>query len=154
MVLCKGQRTVQGPWLFLLWAFFPNWPWLLTQNTADHGSSWQLVEPGLPRQAWHLWHNPSVSMALLHQNLIKHLATDIHNLAENTDIRDSVSYQLVTRMAWNAYQDARWGDTPVVHRPDGFAPKAFQFEVRWLRLGQPSDAHMLLSPVVHKSPKV
>lgn len=110
VVLCKGLRTVQGPWLFLLRAFLPNWqffhglgsaprPWVLAQNTADHGSSWQLIEPGLPRRAWHLWHNPSVSMALLHQNLVEHLTTDIHDLAENADIRDSVSYQLVTRLA-------------------------------------------------------
>jgi hypothetical protein len=40
----------------------------------------------------------------------------------------------------------------MVHRPDGFDPKAFQFEVRLLRLGQPGDAQLLLSPVMRLHP--
>jgi hypothetical protein len=163
VALRKRQRTLQGPWLFLLRAFFPNWQffhglgpaprlWVRSQNTADHWSKWQLVDPRLPRQAWHLLHNPSVNLALSHQNLVEHLATDVHDLAENADIRDCVSYQLVTRLARDAVQGGCWGDTPMVHRPDGFAPKAFQFEVRLLRLGQPGDAQLLLSPVMRLRP--
>jgi hypothetical protein len=163
VALRKRQRTVQGPWLFLLRAFFPNWQffhglgpaprlWVRAQDKADQWSNWQLVDPRLPRQAWHLLHNPSVNLALSHQNLVEHLATDVHDLAENADIRDCVSYQLVTRLARDAVQGGCWADTPMVHRPDGFDPKAFQFEVRLLRLGQPGDAQLLLSPVMRLHP--
>jgi hypothetical protein len=163
VALRKRQRTVQGPWLFLLRAFFPNWQffhglgpaprlWVRTRDKADHWSSWQLVYPRLPRRAWHLLHNPSVNLALSHQNLVEHLATDVHDLAENADIRDCVSYQLVTRLARDAVDGGCWADTSMMHRPDGFAPTAFQFEVRLLRLGQADDAQLLLSPVMPLHP--
>jgi hypothetical protein len=163
VALRKRQRTVQGPWLFLLRAFFPNWQffhglgpaprlWVRSQDKADHWSSWQLVYPRLPRRAWHLLHNPSVNLALSHQNLVEHLATDVHDLADNADIRDCVSYQLVTRLASDAVHGGCWADTPMLHRPDGSAPIAFQFEVRLLRLGQPDDAQLLLSPVIPLRP--
>lgn len=93
-----------------------------------------------------------MNLALSHQNLVEHLATDVHDLAENTDIRDCVSYQLVTRLACDAALGGRWGDTPMVQQPGGFAPVAFQFEVRLLRLGQPGDAQLLLSPVMPLRP--
>jgi len=154
-----GPRTLVVPAAGL----FPNWQffhglgpaprlWVRSQNTVDHWSKWQLVDPRLPRQAWHLLHNPSVNLALSHQNLVEHLASDVHDLAENADIRDCVSYQLVTRLARDAVQGGCWGDTPMVQQPDGFAPKAFQFEVRLLRLGQPGDAQLLLSPVMRLHP--
>lgn len=163
VALRKRQRTVQGPWLFLLRAFFPNWQffhglgpaprlWVRTLGKTSDWSSWHPVYPRLPRRAWHLLHNPSVNLALSHQNLVEHLATDVHDLAENADIRDCVSYQLVTRLARDAVQGGCWADTPMVHRPDGFAPQAFQFEIRLLRLGQAGDAQLLLSPVMPLRP--
>lgn len=163
VALRKRKRTVQGPWLFLLRAFFPNWQffhglgpaprlWVRSQDRPDRWSSWHPVYPHLPRCTWHLLHNPSVNLALSHQNLVEHLATDVHDLAENADIRDCVSYQLVTRLARDAVQGGCWDDTPMVHRPDGFAPQAFQFEIRLLRLGQAGDEQLLLSPVMPLRP--
>jgi hypothetical protein len=163
VALRKRQRTVQGPWLFLLRAFFPNWQffhglgpaprlWVRAQDRQSQWSNWHPVYPRLPRQAWHLLHNPTVNLALSHQNLVEHLATDVHDLAENADIRDCVSYQLVTRLARDAVEGACWADTPLVHQPDGTRPVAFQFEVRLLRLGQPGEAQLLLSPVMALRP--
>jgi hypothetical protein len=93
-----------------------------------------------------------VNLALSHQNLVEHLATDVHDLADDADIRDCVSYQLVTRLARDAVQGGCWADTPMVHCTDGFAPQAFQFEIRLLRLGQTGDAQLLLSPVMPLRP--
>ena len=102
VALRKRQRTVQGPWLFLLRAFFPNWQffhglgpaprlWVRAQSQPGQWSNWQAVYPRLPRQASHLLHNPSVNLALSHQNLVEHLATDIPDPAETAEIRESVS---------------------------------------------------------------
>jgi hypothetical protein len=163
VALRKRQRTVQGPWLFLLRAFFPNWQffhglgpaprlWVRAQDASGQWSNWQLVYPQLPRQAMHLLHNPAVNLALSHQNLVEHLATDVHDLPENADIRSRVSYQLVTRLARDAVQGGRWADTPMLQRTDGLRPLAFQFEIRLLHLGQAGDAQLLLSPVIPLSP--
>jgi hypothetical protein len=163
VALRKRQRTVQGAWLFLLRAFFPNWQffhglgpaprlWVRAQDTPDHWSRWQPVFPRLTRRLGHLVHNPSVNLALSHQNLVEHLATDVHDLAENADIRDCVSYQLVMRLARDAVQGGRWSDTPMVHLPEGFAPQAFQFEIRLGQLGQTGDEQLLLSPVIPLRP--
>jgi hypothetical protein len=157
VALRKRQRTVNGPWLFLLRAFFPNWQffhglgpaarlWVRAQDGQGQWSLWHPVYPRLPRQASHLLHNPAVNLALSHQNLVEHLATDIHDLAENADIRDCVSYQLVMRLARDAVQGGRWGDIPLVEQPSWSSAEAFQFEVRLLRLGQPGDEQLLLSP--------
>ncbi len=108
--LRKRQRKVNGPWLFLLRAFFPNWQffhglgpaarlWVRARSGAGHWSDWHLVYPRLPRRAAHLVHNPAVNLALSQQNLVEHLASDVHGLSEQADIRDCVSYQLVTRGA-------------------------------------------------------
>ena len=163
VALRKRQRTVKGPWLFLLRAFFPNWQffhglgpaprlWVRAQDQPGQWSNWQAVYPRLPRKAWHLLHNPAVNLALSHQNLVEHLATDVHDLAENADIRECVSYQLVTRLARDAVQGGRWADTPMLHRPDELTPQAFQFEIRLLQLGQAGEAQLLLSPVIPLRP--
>lgn len=159
LALRKRQRTFKGPWLFLLRAFFPNWQffhglgssprlWVRAQDRAGQWSSWHPVYPRLPRQSTHLFHNPAVNLALSHQNLVEHLATDIHDLKEDADIRDCVSYQLVTRLARDAVENGHWGDVALVDAPTWSTPCAFQFEVRLLRLGQPGDEQLLLSPIM------
>ena len=160
MVFRKKALTLSGPWWFLLRAFFPNWQffhglgpaprlWVRSQSQPGQWSNWQAVYPRLPRRAWHLLHNPAVNLALSHQNLVEHLATDVHDLAENADIRDCVSYQLVTRLACDAVQGGSWADTPMLQSPNGFTPQAFQFEIRLLHLGQVGEAQLLLlSPVI------
>jgi hypothetical protein len=161
--LRKRQRKVNGPWLFLLRAFFPNWQffhglgpaarlWVRARSGAGHWSDWHLVYPRLPRRAAHLVHNPAVNLALSQQNLVEHLASDVHGLSEQADIRDCVSYQLVTRLARDAVAGGCWGSVPLVPRPDWSAPEAFQFEVRLLQLGQQSNEQLLLSPVMPLQP--
>lgn len=163
VALRKRQRKVQGPWLFLLRAFFPNWQFfhglgpaarlrVRARSTAGHWSDWQAVYPRLPRRAAHLFHNPAVNLALSQQNLVEHLATDVHDLAEHADIRDCVSYQLVTRLAQDAVCGGSWADTPMLSQASTPLPEAFQFEVRLLQLGQPGDAQLLLSPVMPLRP--
>lgn len=163
VALRKRQRKVQGPWLFLLRAFFPNWQFFhglgpaarlraRARSAAGHWSDWQAVYPRLPRRAAHLLHNPAVNLALSQQNLVEHLATDVHDLAEHADIRDCVSYQLVTRLAHDAVDGGCWGDIPLIQQTDASAPEAFQFEVRLLRLGQSGDEQLLLSPVMPLRP--
>lgn len=159
VALRKRQRTVQGPWLFLLRAFFPNWQffhglgpaprlWVRAQNAQDQWSQWHAVYPRLPREASHLLHNPAVNLALSHQNLVEHLATDIHDLSDDGDIAQCVSYQLVTRLARDAVEGGDWGATPLVKDPSWSDPTRFQFEVRMLHLGREGQAQLLLSPVL------
>jgi hypothetical protein len=76
----------------------------------------------------------------------------VHDLADDAYIRYCVSYQLVTRLERDAVQGGCWADTPMAHWPDGFAPEAFQFEIRLLRLGQAGDEQLLLSPVMPLQP--
>lgn len=159
VALRKRQRKVHGPWLFLLRAFFPNWQffhglgpaprlWVRAQNTHGTWSLWHLVYPRLPRQTSQLLHNPAVNLALSHQNLVEHLATDIHDLADDGDIAQCVSYQLVARLARDAVQGGCWGATPLVKDPSWTDPTRFQFEVRLLHLGRESDEQLLLSPAL------
>ncbi len=148
----RRSRVVQGPWLFFLRAFFPNWkfyhavgrpPRLHVRARLASGEwlPWQRVFPRSPRRWHHLVHNPGVNLALSHQNLMDHLASDINALPEGADVRDCVSYQLVCRLARQAVpaQAAAW-----------------QFEVRLdAPLADPdaadaadaADACMLQSPV-------
>ena len=159
VALRKRQRTVQGPWLFLLRAFFPNWQffhglgpaprlWVRAQTNQGSWSRWHPVYPRLPRQISQLLHNPAVNLALSHQNLVEHLATDIHDLAEDADISLCVSYQLVTRLARDAVHGGGWGATSLVKDPSWTRPTHYQFEVRLLQLGRDGDEQLLLSPVL------
>ena len=142
--LRRRTRVVQGPWLFFLRAFFPNWkfyhaigapPRLRVRGRLASGEwlPWQLVYPRRARRVWQVLHNADVNLALAHQNLVDHLANDINDLAEGADVRDCVSYQLVSRLA-RASLPAQ--------------AMAYQFE---LRLESPGDAphlRMLQSPVI------
>lgn len=110
-----GRRSplVQGPWLFFLRAFFPNWKFyhavgrpprlhVRARQACGEWLPWQQVYPRSPRRWTHLVHNPGVNLALSHQNLVDHLAGDINALPEGADVRDCVSYQLVCRLARQA----------------------------------------------------
>ncbi len=109
----RRSKVVQGPWLFFLRAFFPNWkfyhavgrpPRLHVRARLASGEwlAWQQVYPRSPRRWRHLVHNPGVNLALSHQNLVDHLASDINALAEGADVRECVSYRLVCRLARQA----------------------------------------------------
>ena len=143
-MLRRRARVVQGPWLFFLRAFFPNWkffhavgmaPRLYVRGRDRLGqwTRWHRVYPRVPRQLGHLLHNPAVNLALSHQNLVDHLASDINELPEGADIGQCVSYQLVCRLAHQAITGDHWGGTPMLALTPAQLPTgldAFQFQVR------------------------
>lgn len=113
-----GPRFIQGPWLFLLRAFFPNWKFFHAVGheprlylrwwpahpkgegpvVGDAPPAWHALYPRRPRSAWGLVHNPWVNLALSQQNLVDHLAHDLNHLAPEADARNLVAYKLVQAM--------------------------------------------------------
>ena len=142
--LRRRTRVIQGPWLFFLRAFFPNWkfyhaigapPRLYVRGRLPGGEwlPWQLVYPRRTRRLWHVLHNADVNLALSHQNLVDHLAHDINDLAVGADVSDCVSYRLVSRLARAALP------------PQAVA---YQFELRLDRPGDAQELRMLQSPAI------
>ncbi len=138
--LRKHRHLVQGPWLFFFRAFFPNWkfyhaagkaPRLYVRGQAadGHWSDWQRVYARMPFRLGHVLHNPAVNLALNHQNLVDHLWSDVQDLPEGGDIRERVTYQLVSRLAHEAVHGGRWGEVPMLATPMP-VPDHFQFELR------------------------
>ena len=138
--LRKHRHLVQGPWLFFFRAFFPNWkfyhaagraPRLYARAQGADGAwgDWQRVYARIPHRSHHVLHNPVVNLALNHQNLVDHLWSDVQDLPDGADIRERVTYQLVSRLAHEAVRGGRWGEVPMLPAP---APEArhFQFELR------------------------
>ena len=138
--LRRHRHLVQGPWLFFFRAFFPNWkfyhaagkaPRLYVRAQGRDGAwgDWQRVYARMPWRAGHVLHNPVVNLALNHQNLVDHLWSDVQDLPEGADIRERVTYQLVTRLAHEAVRGGRWGQVPMLAQA---LPEAthFQFELR------------------------
>lgn len=137
----RPQRPlVQGPWLFFLRAFFPNWkfyhaagkaPRLYVRAQDVHGqwSDWHKVYARLPWHPLRVLHNPVANLALNHQNLVDHLWADVQDLPEGGDIRHRVTYTLVMRLAQLAVNGGAWGTVPMlpVVWP---AVQHFQFELR------------------------
>ncbi len=157
--LRKRWGVIDGPWLFFFRAFFPNWKfyhginhaprlYVRGQSAAGDWTDWRLVYPRLPRRKRHLFHNPAVNLALTHQNLVDHLANDINDLPERADVRDCVTYQLVSELARQAIEGGRWGDQAMIQQAPVSKLSAYQFEVRMeLPEGQ-SNERMLQSPVI------
>ena len=161
--LRQQRPLVQGPWLFFLRAFFPNWkfyhaaaraPRLYVRAQGEDGtwSDWQRVYARIPYRTWHLLHNPVVNLALNHQNLVDHLWSDVQDLPEGADIRERVTYQLVTRLAHEAVRGGRWGEVPMLTEsvPDA---RHFQFALHMdalLEHGRvPASSELVLqSPVL------
>jgi hypothetical protein len=161
--LRKHRHLVQGPWLFFFRAFFPNWKfyhaagkaprlYVRTQGAEGDWADWQRVYARIPHRAWHVLHNPVVNLALNHQNLVDHLWSDVQDLPEGADIRERVTYQLVTRLAHEAVRGGRWGEVSMLVLP---LPEAthFQFALRMDALlenqGQPASSELVLqSPVL------
>ena len=138
--LRQQKPLAQGPWLFFFRAFFPNWKFYHAAGTAPRlyvraqgegaaWSDWQRVYARIPHRTRHLLHNPVVNLALNHQNLVDHLWADVQDLPEGGDIRERVTYLLVTRLAQEAVRGGRWGEVPML--PQAW-PEAreFQFELR------------------------
>jgi hypothetical protein len=159
IALRKRGSNIEGPWLFFFRAFFPNWkfyhginltPRLYVRGLSQAGnwSDWCLVYPRIPFKPLHLLHNPAVNLALTHQNLVDHLASDINDLADGADIGQKVSYQLVSRLAQQAIKGGQWGTHPMM---DGAPVKDlsdFQFEIRMEMPGSQISQRMLQSPEI------
>ena len=158
MVFRKKTRSISGPWLFLFRAFFPNWQffhglgpaprlWVRSQGPDGQWSDWRLHYPRMTRHPLQWLYNPVVNLALSHQNLVEHLASDIHALPENGDIRSFVSYQLVTRLARQAVME---NSTDVKAIEADLPPDllSFQFEVRLMFLANNQTSMLLQSPVM------
>ncbi len=109
--LRKPKVQFEGAWWFHLRAFLPNWkfyhaPGWMPRLMVRHRSGgltppepWRMIYPR-HRLAWaHLLHNPDVNLSLAWQNLVDHLANDIHSLPETSRIEDQAIYQLVQRLA-------------------------------------------------------
>ena len=157
--LRKRWGVIDGPWLFFFRAFFPNWKfyhgispaprlYVRAQSVSGGWSVWRLVYPRLPRQAWHLFHNPAVNLALTHQNLVDHLANDINDLPEGADIRDRVTYQLVSQLARQAVEGGSRNDQAVMAPLTIGKLSAYQFEIRMELPGSNRSDLMLQSPVL------
>jgi len=128
LTLVVGSRVIQGPWLFLLRSFFPNWrfyhrvgqqallQWRVRpQAVSGPGdskvaqqdwSAWQSVLPRAQRQLSHLLYNPHVNLKLANQNQLDHLVADLRDINDAGAVTTLVSYQLVQRIAWQAVQQA------------------------------------------------
>jgi hypothetical protein len=159
VTLRKRWGIIQGPWLFFFRAFFPNWkfyhginpaPRLYVRGQSESGTwtDWFLIYPRLPRKLIHWVHNPAVNLALTHQNLVDHLANDINDLPTERDVRDLITYQLVSRLARQAMQGDRWGDQAMIAIEHPSTLTAFQYEVRMELPEGASSQTMLQSPVM------
>lgn len=157
VTLLWSSKVIQGPWLFFLRAFFPNWkffhavghvPHLYVRGQSAGGwTDWHLVYPRVRRRWHHLFHNPAVNLALSHQNLVDHLASDLNALPDGADASQLVTYRLVSRLAHHAIRGDRWGDTPMV--PVSLPRvERFQFELR-MEWPDPFRSELMLqSPVL------
>lgn len=158
------KPLAQGPWLFFFRAFFPNWkfyhaaghaPRLYVRGQAATGvwSDWQRVYARMPFKWTHWLHSPEVNLALNHQNLVDHLWSDLQDLPEQGDVRDRITYQLVTRLAHEAVRGAGWGNVPMAPGQWPADLRYFQFELRMDALLEhervpASSAMVLQSPVL------
>jgi len=139
--LRKHTHLVQGPWLFFFRAFFPNWKfyhaaghaprlYVRAQTGTGDWTDWHRVYARVPFRISRVLHNPTVNLALNHQNLVDHLWSDIQDLPEDGDITQRVTYQLVTRLAHEAVRGGRWGEALMLPVILTGVPSHFQFELR------------------------
>ncbi len=80
--------------------------------------------------------------------MVDHLANDINDLPDGADIRDRVTYQLVSRLAQQAIEGGSWGKDPMLRAAPDTRLAAYQFELRVELPGGESSERMLQSPVV------
>jgi len=107
--LKRRGKVINGPWLFLLRSFFPNWRFYhgpgdqprLFWRVQDVDSQWSEWQMFMPRAQFHWldWiHNPRNNLTLANQNLIDHLSADIAAMPEESDVRDLLTYQLAQQL--------------------------------------------------------
>lgn len=107
--LKRRGKVINGPWLFLLRSFFPNWrfyhgpgdqPRLFwrVQDADGRWCDWQMFMPRAPFHILDWVYNPRNNLTLANQNLIDHLCADIAVMPENSDVRDQLTYQLTQQL--------------------------------------------------------
>ena len=109
ITLLVRTRIVQGPWLFLFRAFFPNWKfyhavgyvphlWIRYQTDGHSWLPWSRHYPRKKRQLKDLFFNPIGNIQLAKQNLVDHWCNDLVAAQEVQPLNPLVSQQLVERM--------------------------------------------------------
>ena len=157
ITLLWSSKVIQGPWLFFLRAFFPNWKFFHAVGHVPHlyvrgeasgvWTDWHLVYPRVQRRWHHVFHNPAVNLALSHQNLVDHFASDLNALPDGADASQLATYRLVSRLAHQAIRGDAWGDTPMISASLPVVAR-FQFELR-MELPDPVRSELMLqSPVM------
>jgi hypothetical protein len=94
-----------------------------------------------------VFHNPAVNLALSHQNLVDHFASDLNALPDGADASQLATYRLVTRLAHQAIRGDGWGHTPMIAAPLPSVDR-FQFALRMELPASSSSELMLQSPVL------
>ncbi|MCM0043977.1 MAG: hypothetical protein NBV65_05030 [Burkholderiaceae bacterium] len=108
--LVRRRRVLSGRWLFLLRSFFPNWrfyhgfghqPRLFVRSATADGrwGPWQMFMPRARWSAAELFHNPGNNLLLAQQNLVDHLSFDVQTLPDGQDVRELVTYRMVSELA-------------------------------------------------------
>ncbi len=107
------SRVVQGPWLFLLRAFFPNWKFFHAVGYVPHlharcarrdesgqlqWTEWLSIYPRRKRRVIHLFHNADTNLGMGQQNLVDHFWSDLNDLPEGADPRQLVTYSMMERL--------------------------------------------------------
>lgn len=154
--LKRRGKLINGPWLFLLRSFFPNWrfyhgpgdqPRLFwrVQNADRRWTEWHMFMPRA-RFQWFDWiHNPRNNLTLANQNLIDHLSADISVMPDDADVRNLLTYQLTQQLTRHLISSS---DTAVG------APANYQFQLRLVPAYIVPDESMtvLTSPALQWQP--
>lgn len=151
--LKRRGKVINGPWLFLLRSFFPNWRFYhgpgdqprLFWRVQDRDGAWCEWQMFMPRAQfqWLDWiHNPRNNLTLANQNLVDHLSADIAAMPEDSDVRDLPAYQLVHQITRYLISSAH------------LAPTQYQFQLRLVPAYTVPDEHMtvLISPALYWQP--
>ncbi len=154
--LKRRGKLINGPWLFLLRSFFPNWrfyhgpgdqPRLFwrVQDADRLWTGWYMFIPRA-RFQWFDWvHNPRNNLTLANQNLIDHLSSDISVMPDDADVRNLLTYQLTQQLTRYLISSS---DNEVG------APVHYQFQLRLVLAYTVPDESMtvLTSPALHWQP--
>jgi hypothetical protein len=154
--LKRRGKLINGPWLFLLRSFFPNWRFYhgpgdqprLFWRVQDADGHWSLWHMFMPRAQfrWLDWiHNPRNNLTLANQNLIDHLSADISAMPEDGDVRHLLTYQLTQQFTRYLIRSA---DTVLT------APVRYQFQLSLVPAYTHPDETMvvLTSPALEWQP--
>jgi hypothetical protein len=110
------------------------------------------VYPRAKRGLIKLFHNPHVNMALAHQNMVEHLASDLQQLPEDHNAADLVSYKLIRRFVEHCVVAEFAKDNANTPQLAGGLSQAYEYSFEiLLRLNDPNrgaESHtLMISPI-------